>query len=73
MLLQQLTDHTPQSMGPSSLEQEDRGAPCTPVDEGALFATPSTSMRLSEVSDLHRNQLIRCLMAPNMCGLYGMI
>jgi hypothetical protein len=50
MLLQQLTDHTAQSMGPSSLEEEDRGAPCTPMDEGALFATPSTSMRLSEVS-----------------------
>ncbi|KAK3125853.1 hypothetical protein QOZ80_7BG0610530 [Eleusine coracana subsp. coracana] len=43
-----VVDHTPQSMGPSSLEQEDRGAPCTPMDEAALFATPSTSMRLSE-------------------------
>ncbi|TVU37531.1 hypothetical protein EJB05_10850 [Eragrostis curvula] len=43
-----VVDHTPQSMGPSSLEQEDRGAPFTPMDEGALFATPSTSMRLSE-------------------------
>jgi hypothetical protein len=57
MLLQPLTDHTPQSMGPSGLEQEDRGGPCTPVDGGALFATPSTSMRLSEVFDLHKNQL----------------
>jgi hypothetical protein len=44
-------------MGPSGLEQEDRGGPCTPVDGGALFATPSTSMRLSEVFDLHKNQL----------------
>jgi hypothetical protein len=41
MLVQPLTDHTPQPMGPSRLEQEDRGGPCTPMDEGALFATPS--------------------------------
>ncbi|KAL6841889.1 hypothetical protein ACP4OV_028401 [Aristida adscensionis] len=31
-----------------SLEQEDRGAASTPMDEGDLFATPSTSIRLSE-------------------------
>lgn len=35
-------------MGPSSLEQEDRGAASTHMDEGDLFATPSTTIRLSE-------------------------
>uniref|UniRef100_A0A453AXS9 TFIIS N-terminal domain-containing protein n=1 Tax=Aegilops tauschii subsp. strangulata TaxID=200361 RepID=A0A453AXS9_AEGTS len=44
-----IVDHTPQSMHPSSLEQEDRGMSSPSVDEGALFATPSTSIRLSEV------------------------
>ncbi|CAM0907020.1 unnamed protein product [Alopecurus aequalis] len=43
-----IVDHTPQSMHPSSLEQEDRGLASPSMDEGALFATPSTSMRLSE-------------------------
>ncbi|VAH27437.1 unnamed protein product [Triticum turgidum subsp. durum] len=43
-----IVDHTPQSMHPSSLEQEDRGMSSPSVDEGALFATPSTSIRLSE-------------------------
>jgi hypothetical protein len=41
-------------MGPSSLEdQEDRGAAFTHMDEGDLFATPSTTIRLSEVRDSH--------------------
>ncbi|KAF8668913.1 hypothetical protein HU200_052119 [Digitaria exilis] len=35
-------------MGPSSLEQEDRGVASTPMDERDLFATPSTTIRLSE-------------------------
>ncbi|KAL6657497.1 hypothetical protein ACP70R_005277 [Stipagrostis hirtigluma subsp. patula] len=43
-----VVDHTPQSMGPSSLEQEGQGVASTPMDEGDLFATPSTSIRLSE-------------------------
>ncbi|CAN6206266.1 unnamed protein product [Urochloa humidicola] len=43
-----VVDQTPQSMGPSSLEQEDRGVASTPMDERDLFATPSTTMRLSE-------------------------
>jgi hypothetical protein len=42
-----VVDQTPQSMGPSSLEQE-RGVASTPMDEGDLFATPSTTIRLSE-------------------------
>jgi hypothetical protein len=46
MVLQQFADHTPQSMGPSSLEQEEeRGVASTPMDEGVLFATPSTNPR----------------------------
>nr|AGY80452.1 Transcription elongation factor (TEF) [Dendrocalamus latiflorus] len=43
-----IVDHTPQSMHPSSLEQEDRGLSSPSMDEGALFATPTTSIRLSE-------------------------
>ncbi|KAK8460944.1 hypothetical protein SEVIR_2G422200v4 [Setaria viridis] len=43
-----VVDQTPQSMGPSSLEQEDRGVASTPMDERDLFATPSTTIRLSE-------------------------
>ncbi|CAN6169004.1 unnamed protein product [Urochloa humidicola] len=43
-----VVDQTPQSMGPSSLEQEDRGVASTPMDERDLFATPSTTMRFSE-------------------------
>lgn len=43
-----VVDQTPQSMGPSSLEQEDRGAASTRMDEGDLLATPSTAIRLSQ-------------------------
>lgn len=43
-----IVDHTPQSMHPSSLEQEDRGLTTPSMEDGALFATPSTSIRLSE-------------------------
>jgi hypothetical protein len=43
-------------MGPSSLEQEDRGAASTHMDEGDLFATPSTTIRLSEVRGSQQNQ-----------------
>jgi hypothetical protein len=46
-------------MGPSSLEdQEDRGAAFTHMDEGDLFATPSTTIRLSEVRDSHTHTKI---------------
>ncbi|KAM0872782.1 hypothetical protein ACQ4PT_038490 [Festuca glaucescens] len=43
-----IVDHTPQSMHPSSLEQEYRGLSTPSMDDGSLFATPSTSIRLSE-------------------------
>uniref|UniRef100_A0ACD5UKZ8 Uncharacterized protein n=1 Tax=Avena sativa TaxID=4498 RepID=A0ACD5UKZ8_AVESA len=43
-----IVDHTPQSMHPSSLEQEDRGLSTPSMDDAALFATPSSSIRLSE-------------------------
>ncbi|KAJ1292132.1 hypothetical protein BS78_02G369100 [Paspalum vaginatum] len=43
-----VVDQTPQSMGPSSLEQEDRGAASIHMDEGDLLATPSTTIRLSQ-------------------------
>uniref|UniRef100_A0A0E0LNZ2 TFIIS N-terminal domain-containing protein n=1 Tax=Oryza punctata TaxID=4537 RepID=A0A0E0LNZ2_ORYPU len=43
-----IVDHTPQSMHPSGLEQDERGLSSPSMDEGALFATPSTSIRLSE-------------------------
>ncbi|VAH43247.1 unnamed protein product [Triticum turgidum subsp. durum] len=52
-----LLDHTPQSMHPSSLEQEDRGMSSPSVDEGALFATPSTSIRLLRIT-----RALGCLM-----------
>ncbi|KAF0911937.1 hypothetical protein E2562_012752 [Oryza meyeriana var. granulata] len=42
-----VTDHTPQSMDGSCLEQEG-GLPSPPMDEAALFATPCTSIQLSE-------------------------
>ncbi|PNT74658.1 probable mediator of RNA polymerase II transcription subunit 26b isoform X2 [Brachypodium distachyon] len=43
-----IVDHTPQSMHPSNLEQEDRGLSSPAMDEGALLATLSTSIGLSE-------------------------
>uniref|UniRef100_J3MNH7 TFIIS N-terminal domain-containing protein n=1 Tax=Oryza brachyantha TaxID=4533 RepID=J3MNH7_ORYBR len=43
-----IVDHTPQSMHPSGLERHDRGLTSPSMDDGALFATPSTSIRLSE-------------------------
>lgn len=46
-----LKDHTPQSVDASCLEEEECGLPSPPMDEAALFATPCTSMRLSEVPD----------------------
>ncbi|KAL6878337.1 hypothetical protein ACP4OV_012507 [Aristida adscensionis] len=46
-----VVDHTPQSMDASCLEQEEGGLPSPPMDEAALFATPCTSIRLSEFFD----------------------
>ncbi|KAL5198863.1 hypothetical protein ABZP36_002375 [Zizania latifolia] len=43
-----IVDHTPQSMHPSSLEQDERVLSTSSMDESALFATPSSSIRLSE-------------------------
>ncbi|KAL5197079.1 hypothetical protein ABZP36_000591 [Zizania latifolia] len=43
-----VVDHTPQSMHPSGLEHDERGLSTLSTDEGALFATPSTSIWLSE-------------------------
>ncbi|XP_006650111.3 probable mediator of RNA polymerase II transcription subunit 26b [Oryza brachyantha] len=45
-----IVDHTPQSMDGSCLEQEG-GLPSPPMDEAALFATPCTSIQLSEFFD----------------------
>uniref|UniRef100_A0A0D9VUB1 TFIIS N-terminal domain-containing protein n=1 Tax=Leersia perrieri TaxID=77586 RepID=A0A0D9VUB1_9ORYZ len=53
-----IVDNTPQSMDGSCLEQEG-GLPSPPMDEAALFATPCTSIQLSElhlcVSDIRTN------------------
>ncbi|XP_062213417.1 probable mediator of RNA polymerase II transcription subunit 26c [Phragmites australis] len=46
-----IVDHTPQSLDTSCLEQEEGGLPAPPMDEAALFATPCTSIRLSEFFD----------------------
>uniref|UniRef100_A0A0D9X238 TFIIS N-terminal domain-containing protein n=1 Tax=Leersia perrieri TaxID=77586 RepID=A0A0D9X238_9ORYZ len=43
-----IVDHTPQSMHPSSLEQDERGLSSPSLYDGSLLATPSTSIRLSE-------------------------
>ncbi|KAG8079553.1 hypothetical protein GUJ93_ZPchr0007g6174 [Zizania palustris] len=43
-----IIDHTPQSMHPSSLEQDERVLSTSSMDEGSLFATPSSSIWLSE-------------------------
>lgn len=43
-----IVDHTPQSMDGSCLEQEEGGLPSPPMDEAAFFATPCTSIQLSE-------------------------
>uniref|UniRef100_A0A0A9E2W0 Uncharacterized protein n=1 Tax=Arundo donax TaxID=35708 RepID=A0A0A9E2W0_ARUDO len=45
-----IVDHTPQSVDTSCLEQEE-GLPAPPMDEAALFATPCTSILLSEFFD----------------------
>ncbi|EEE60269.1 hypothetical protein OsJ_13304 [Oryza sativa Japonica Group] len=54
-----IVDHTPQSMDGSCLEQEEGGLPSPPMDEAAFFATPCTSIQLSEVllcaSDIRTN------------------
>uniref|UniRef100_A0A0D9Z7R8 TFIIS N-terminal domain-containing protein n=1 Tax=Oryza glumipatula TaxID=40148 RepID=A0A0D9Z7R8_9ORYZ len=46
-----IVDHTPQSMDGSCLEQEEGGLPSPPMDEAAFFATPCTSIQLSEFFD----------------------
>ncbi|XP_062211371.1 probable mediator of RNA polymerase II transcription subunit 26a [Phragmites australis] len=46
-----IVDHTPQSMDDSCLDQEGGGLPSPPMDEAALFATPCTSILLSEFFD----------------------
>ncbi|CAN6312646.1 unnamed protein product [Urochloa humidicola] len=46
-----IVDHTPQSMDASCLDQEEGGLPSPPMDEAALFATPCTSIQLSEFFD----------------------
>lgn len=51
VLLKQFTDHTPQSVDASCLDQEEWGLPSPPMDEAALFAAPCTSIQLSEVPD----------------------
>jgi hypothetical protein len=51
-------------MHPSSLEQEDRGLSTPSMDDGSLFATPSTSIRLSEVLNYRTNQHSVILQGP---------
>jgi hypothetical protein len=51
VLLKQFSDHTPQSVDASCLDEEEGGLPSPPMDEAALFATPCTSIQLSEVPD----------------------
>ncbi|RLN42264.1 putative mediator of RNA polymerase II transcription subunit 26b isoform X1 [Panicum miliaceum] len=46
-----IVDHTPQSVDGSCLDQEEGGLPSPPMDEAALFATPCTSIQLSEFFD----------------------
>ncbi|VAH14757.1 probable mediator of RNA polymerase II transcription subunit 26a [Triticum dicoccoides] len=46
-----IVDRTPQSMEASCIEQEEGGLPSPPMDEAALFATPCTSIQLSEFFD----------------------
>ena len=57
-LLKQFTDHTPQSVDASCLDQEEGGLPSPPMDEAALFATPCTSIQLSEVSDIETSVVV---------------
>ncbi|OEL33510.1 putative mediator of RNA polymerase II transcription subunit 26b [Dichanthelium oligosanthes] len=46
-----IVDQTPQSVDASCLDQEEGGLPSPPMDEAALFATPCTSIQLSEFFD----------------------
>lgn len=46
-----VADDTPQSVDASCLDQEEGGLPSPPMDEAALFATPCTSIQLSEFFD----------------------
>lgn len=46
-----IVDRTPQSMEASCIEHEEGGLPSPPMDEAALFATPCTSIQLSEFFD----------------------
>lgn len=44
----QLIDNSPDSMNPSTLDEEE-GLPFPPLDEGALLATQTTTIQLSKV------------------------
>ncbi|WVZ57046.1 hypothetical protein U9M48_007487 [Paspalum notatum var. saurae] len=46
-----VVDHTPESVDASCLDQEEGGLPSPPMDEAALFATPCTSIQLSEAKE----------------------
>ena len=45
-------------MDASCLDQEEGGLPSPPMDEAALFATPCTSIQLSEVSDIETSVVV---------------
>lgn len=46
-----LTENSPGSSNPSVVDEEEEGLPSPPLDEGAFFATQTTSIQLSEFFD----------------------
>ncbi|TVU19376.1 hypothetical protein EJB05_35521 [Eragrostis curvula] len=46
-----LADNSPDSSNPSVVDEEEEGLPSPPLDEGAFFATQTTSVQLSEFFD----------------------
>ncbi|KAG0452463.1 hypothetical protein HPP92_025127 [Vanilla planifolia] len=46
-----IADHSPESVNPSSMVDDEEGLPSPPLDEGALFATQTTNIQLSEFFD----------------------
>uniref|UniRef100_A0A2P2KTT6 Putative mediator of RNA polymerase II transcription subunit 26b n=1 Tax=Rhizophora mucronata TaxID=61149 RepID=A0A2P2KTT6_RHIMU len=42
---------TPESVNPSSVDEEEEGLPSPPLDEGAFFAAQTTSIELSQFFD----------------------
>uniref|UniRef100_A0A2P2KTT4 Uncharacterized protein MANES_08G061400 n=1 Tax=Rhizophora mucronata TaxID=61149 RepID=A0A2P2KTT4_RHIMU len=42
---------TPESVNPSSVDEEEEGLPSPPLDEGAFFAAQTTAMELSQFFD----------------------